>query len=260
MSTTAPAPGSIPAARARAAQRRARRRRPAAHPTACRSAATAVRSRLLRLGRPLCQVFRRRGDDAERYALRQRGASDTGQLARVARPLDQQEVELAVQCVIWPLAAEQKRTTRSGSVAAISRPSSRSSFSRSGWPLGRPHGCGSPSSSASLIPRPSSAPTESPLRFRWRASTRCLLPRPVGHRAPARPQQVEALRQVAATMVRQVGHEAGDPFGVEGGRVGAQPGFRRRGSRVRAAARVARGPDGADGRATQAMTISARSP
>ena len=259
MSTTAPAPGSIPAARARAAQRRARRRRPVAHPTGCRSAATAVRSRLLRLS----------GLSAKCSGVAAMTPSDTpcGNALRptLASPRALHALLISTKSsslssVIWPLAAEQKRTTRSGSVAAISRPSSRSSFSRSGWPLGRPHGRGSPSSSASLIPRPSSAPTESPLRFRWRASTRSLLPRPVGHGAPARPQQVEALREVAATEVGQVGHEAGDPFGVEGGRVGAQPGFRRRGSRVRAAARVARGPEGADGRATQAMAISARSP
>ena len=45
----------------------------------------------------LCQVIRRRGDDVERHAPRQRVASEPGQFARVARPLDQQEVQVAVR-------------------------------------------------------------------------------------------------------------------------------------------------------------------
>ena len=101
-----------------------------------------TRSKLLRLSF-LCEVFRRRGDDIE-HALRQRVASEPDPLARLARTLDQQESR-SLSGVIWPLGAEPKRTTRSGSVAAISRPSSRSSFLRSRWPLGRPHGRWSPS-------------------------------------------------------------------------------------------------------------------
>ena len=96
---------------------------------------------------PLCHVFRRRRDDLRRHALRQRVGSDTGQLARVARPLDQQAVEVAVRCHLAPGRRTEEGTSRSGSVAAISRPSTRSNFLRSGWRLNRPHGRGSLSSS-----------------------------------------------------------------------------------------------------------------
>ena len=50
----------------------------------------------------LCQVIRRRGDDVERHAPRQRVASEPGQFARVARPLDQQEVQVAVRPHLAP--------------------------------------------------------------------------------------------------------------------------------------------------------------